>query len=198
MSSPLQRLLRIAPYFRGGRIGIVVAFVGSLVGAATEPMIPALMKPLLDHGFHAGDLPLWTVPVAIIGLFVVRGTAGYVAQYALSWTANHGVQALREALFARLLAARPALFVEHNASALTNTIVYAAHGGASQLVESLITLTKDALTLLALLVYLLWLNWKLTLFVGALAPAVAWMMRTVTVRLHRLAHESQDATDALA
>ena len=198
MSSPLQRLLRIAPYFRSGRIGIVVAFAGSLVGAATEPLIPALMKPLLDHGFTAGSLPLWLVPVAIVGLFLVRGTAGYVAQYALSWTANNGVQAMRETLFARILSARPTLFTQHSASNLTNTLVYAVQGGASQLVDSILTLVKDSLTLLALLGYLLWLNWKLTLFVAVLAPAVALMMRTVSARLHRLARETQDVTDALA
>jgi subfamily B ATP-binding cassette protein MsbA len=198
MSSLLQRLLRITPFFRTGRIGIAVAFAGSLVGAATEPLIPALMKPLLDRGFTQGALPLWIVPAAIIGLFFVRGLAGYIAQYALSWTANSGVQELREALFARLLSAQPALFAQNSASNLTNTIVYAVQSGASQLVDSLLTLVKDSLTLVALLVYLLWLNWKLTLFVGVLAPAVVWMMRTVGQRLHRLAREGQVATDLLA
>ncbi len=198
MSSLTQRLLRITPFFRTGRVGIAVAFAGSLVGAATEPMIPALMKPLLDRGFTQGALPLWIVPVAIVGLFFVRGLAGYIAQYALSWTANSGVQELREALFARLLSAQPALFAQTSASNLTNTIVYAVQSGASALVDSLLTLVKDSLTLVALLVYLLWLNWKLTLFVGVLAPAVVWMMRTVGQRLHRLAREGQVATDLLA
>jgi subfamily B ATP-binding cassette protein MsbA len=49
-----------------------------------------------------------------------------------------------------------------------------------------LTLAKDSLTLLALLSYLLWLNWKLTLFVAILFPAVAFVMRTLGRRLHRL------------
>ena len=63
------------------------------------------MKPLLDQGFTAGKLPLWMVPVAIIGLFALRGAAGFVAQYGLAWTANRGVLQLRMAMFDRLLAA---------------------------------------------------------------------------------------------
>ena len=198
MSSLLQRLLRIAPYFRHSRMAIVVAFVGSMVGAATEPLIPAMMQPLLDQGFTAGALPLWLVPLAIVGIFAVRGLSGFIAQYALSWAAYRGVQDLRSELFQHILTAEPAMFSQRSASNLTNTLVYEVQSGATQLVNSLLTLVKDSLTLLALLVWLLWLNWKLTLFVAVLFPAVAWMMRTVGKRLHRLSREGQDATDALA
>ena len=198
MPTLLQRFARIAPYFRHGRIGVLVAFVGSLIGAATEPLIPELMRPLLDQGFTAGKLPLWAVPVAIVGIFAVRGVAGFVAQYALSWAALRGVQDLREALFQRILTGQPAMFGQRSASSLTNTLVYEVQNGATQLVNSVLTLVKDSLTLLALLGYLLWLNWKLTLFVGVLFPAVALLMRSVGKRLHRLAREGQDATDALA
>ena len=64
--------------------------------------------------------------------------------------------------------------------------------------QSVLILLKDSLTLLALLGYLFWLNWKLTLFVGVLFPAVALLMRTVSRRRRRLAREGQDATDGLA
>ncbi|OGB06046.1 MAG: lipid A export permease/ATP-binding protein MsbA [Burkholderiales bacterium RIFCSPHIGHO2_12_FULL_69_20] len=198
MPTLLQRFARITPYFRHSRLAVVVAFVASLIGALTEPLIPELMRPLLDQGFGAGKLPLWAVPVAIVGIFALRGAAGFIAQYALSWAAHRGVQDLREALFQRILTAQPAMFAQHSASSLTNTLVYEVQNGALQLVNSLLTLLKDSLTLLALLVYLFWLNWKLTLFVGVLFPAVAWLMRTVGKRLHRLAREGQDATDALA
>ena len=198
MPTLLQRFARVTPYFAHARIGIVVAFIGSLLGAATEPLIPELMKPLLDQGFTAGKLPLWLVPVAIVGIFALRGVAGFVAQYALSWAAYRGVQDLREALFQRILDAQPAMFTQHSASSLTNTLVYEVQNGATQLVNSILTLVKDSLTLLALLGYLFWLNWKLTLFVGVLFPAVALLMRSVGKRLHRLAREGQDATDELA
>jgi ATP-binding cassette, subfamily B, bacterial MsbA len=198
MPTLLQRFARITPYFRQSRLAVVVAFVASLLGALTEPLIPELMKPLLDHGFTGGKLALWMVPVAIVGIFALRGAAGFIAQYALSWAAHRGVQNLREVLFERILTAQPAMFARHTTSNLTNTLVYEVQSGAQQLVNSVLTLLKDSLTLLALLVYLFWLNWKLTLFVGVLFPAVALLMRSVGKRLHRLAREGQDATDGLA
>ena len=140
MPSLLQRFARITPYFRHSRLAVGVAFLASLLGALTEPLIPAMLKPLLDQGFTAGALPLWLVPVAIIGVFAVRGAAGFVAQYALSWAAHRGVQDLREALFQRILTDQPAMFARHSASSLTNTLVYEVQSGALQLVQSVLIL----------------------------------------------------------
>jgi ATP-binding cassette, subfamily B, bacterial MsbA len=192
------RLARIAPYFADSRSGVLLVIGAAMVGAATEPMIPALMQPLLDSGFKAGTLPLWLVPVALIGLFGVRGLAGFAAQYGLSWVANRGTLAIRTAMFERLLNAQPALFTRHTASSLTNTLTYEVQGGAGQLVNSLLTLVKDSLSLVALLGYLLWLNWQLTAFIAVLFPAVALVMRTLSRRLHRLVIEGQKAIDELA
>ena len=198
MPSLLQRFSRIAPYFTAGRLGLVVALVASIVGAATEPMIPALLQPLLDKGFAAGRLPLWSIPLAIIGLFLIRGVAGFVGQYALAWAANRGVLQMRGTMFEHLMTAEPALFGAHSASSLTNTLVYEVQNGAMTLVNALLTLVRDSLTLLALLGYLMWLNWKLTLFVAVLFPAVALVMRVVGARLQRLTVAGQNATDELA
>src|SRR5262245_18143686 len=198
MATVLQRISRVVPYFRTGRVGIVVAGVASLVAAVTEPALPALMKPLLDKGFTGAGIPLWLVPVAIIGLFTLRGLAGFVAQYALSWAANQASQVLRLQLFDHLLRAEPALFTRHSASSLTNMLVYEIQGSTAQLVNSVLTLVRDSLTLIALLAYLLYLNWPLTLFIGLLFPAISWVMRTVCVRVQRLTRETQHANDELA
>jgi subfamily B ATP-binding cassette protein MsbA len=196
---PLKaRLKRLAPYFADSGKGFVLMIVGSIIGALTEPVIPALMKPLLDKGFTADGIPLWTVPVAIIGLFFIRGVAGLVAQYGLAWSANRGTQALRTAMFQRLMTVQPTLFSHSTASSLTNTLTYEVQGGAGLLVGSVMTLVRDSATLVALLAYLLWVNWQLTLFVGVLVPAVAFVMRILSKRLHRLTVEGQHATDQLA
>ncbi|CAN5450331.1 lipid A export permease/ATP-binding protein MsbA [soil metagenome] len=194
----LARLRRIAPYFGDSRLGFAVAIGMMVISAATEPLIPALMKPLLDDGFQGGGIPLWLVPVALIGLFGLRGLTGFLAQYALSWSANRGVVEMRKAMFDRLLTAEPTMFTRHTASALTNTLVYEVQSGAMQLIHSMLSLARDSLTLVALLGYLLWLNWKLTLFVAVLFPAVAIVMKVLSGRLHRLTVESQAATDKLA
>ena len=202
MSTPTlplrERLRRIAPYFADSRRGFVLMVVGALVAAATEPVLPALMKPLLDNGFKGPTFPLWLIPVVIIGLFLIRGLAGLIAQYGLTWAANRGTQQLRAAMFDRLMTVHPSLFTRHTASSLTSTLTYEAQAGATQIVGSLLNLVRDSLTLVALLAYLLYINWMLTLFVGVLFPAIAFVMRKLSKRLHRLTLEGQTATHDLA
>jgi subfamily B ATP-binding cassette protein MsbA len=198
MPSMLQRFARVGPYFRSGKAAIAASGLAALVGAATEPLIPALMQPLLDKGFAGQGLPLWVIPLVIVGLFAVRGVAGFVAQYGLTWAANRAVQQMRQAMFEHLMRAEPGLFSRHSSSQLTNTLVYEVQQGATLLVGSLLTLVRDSLTLAALLIYLMWLNWQLTLFVSILFPAVAFVMRTLGRRLHKLTVAGQGATDELA
>lgn len=193
-----QRLVRFWPFFRAASAGIVLAAVCTIVGALTEPMIPALLKTLLDRGFSEGNIATWMVPVALMGLFGVRGLAGFLAQYALSYTASLGLLNLRRAMFAKLNDAQMSLFARQSASKLSNTLVYEVQTGSTLLVNALLTLTKDSLTLLALLGYLMILNWKLTLIVLFLFPALVVVMRVLSRRLYRLTKSSQQATDELA
>ncbi|MDB5820482.1 MAG: lipid export permease/ATP-binding protein MsbA, partial [Rhizobacter sp.] len=190
-TSSSQRLKRLLPFFTSSRWGLAVAALATIVGAATEPLVPALMKPLLDKGFVPGAIPLWLIPLVIVGLFAVRGISGYIATYALAWSANNAILSLRRSMFARVMAAEPALFGQLTASSLTNTLTYEVQNGAQSLVNTILTLVKDSLTLVALLGYLLWINWQLTLFVAVLFPAGAIVMRTMSKRLHRLTVEGQ-------
>jgi subfamily B ATP-binding cassette protein MsbA len=198
-ASPLGvRLRRIAPFFADCRRGFVLAFIGAVVAAATEPAIPALLKVLLDDGMNKSTIPLWTVPIAIVGLTVIRGLAGFISQYGLAWAANRGTQSLRRAMFRRILDAEPTLFTRNTASSLVNTLTFEVQNGAGQLVYSVQSLVGDSLRFIALLGYLVWLNWQLTLFVAVLLPAVALVMRKFSRRLHRLTVEGQHSTDELA
>jgi subfamily B ATP-binding cassette protein MsbA len=192
------RLQRILPFFRPSWRFALLAMLASLAAALTEPLIPALFKPLLDQGFSPEGFPLWMIPGAVVGLFAVRGVAHFVGQYALTRIANDGVQRLRNTQFERMSRADLGLFQQQSASSLSNALVYEVQSGAQLLVGAFNELLRDGLTLLALLAYLFWLNWQLTLLVLTVVPALAWIMKKLSSRLYRLTRESQLATDDLA
>jgi ATP-binding cassette, subfamily B, bacterial MsbA len=193
-----QRIRRFLPYIRHVQRYWIVVLVATIIGAATEPAAPALLKPLLDHGFGASSFNPWLVPAALLLMFAIRGGAGFIADVTLAKIANEGMFMLRRALFARMLDARLDLFRTESASSLSNSIVHEVQNAITMLVNALTGLVKDGLALVGLLMYLLYINWQLTLIVGFLGPAVAWIMRTASRRLHRLAKSSQAATVQLA
>jgi len=194
----LERLRRLQGYFGHQRLAWGVALFATLIAALTEPLIAALLQPLLDKGFTQGSLDLWMVPLAIVGVFLLRGVAQFAAQYALARIANEGMLRLRTALFDRVLVADMALFTKQSASALSNTVVYEVQNGFNALVHALLGLSRDGFTLAALLGYLLYLNWQLTLIVAVMTPAVVWIMKTLSRRLYTITKSSQQATDELA
>jgi len=194
----LKRIRRFVPYFGTLPGTWILVAVSAVVGAATEPMIPALLKPLLDRGFQQGDLDIWMVPASLLLLFGVRGLAGYLSQIGLTRITHQGLLLMRQAMFAKILAAELKLFSQQSSSALSNTVVYEVQNGATMLVNAMLSLTRNGLTLIALTSYLFYLNWKLTLIVAAVFPAVAWVMKVLTRRVHKLTQANQEATDELA
>jgi len=194
----LQSLRRVSVWFGARPLSWVLVVIAAIVGAATEPMIPALLKPLLDRGFQHGEIAIWTVPASLLLLFGVRGSATYLAQLGLTQVTQAALRGLRRAMFQKLLTADLTLFRRESASSLSNTLVYETQTGAVTLVGAALNLIRNSLTLVALTAYLIYLNWQLTLIVAAIFPMVGWVMRRLTLRVHSLTASSQTATDALA
>ena len=193
-----QRLRRVWPYFSKSRGGWTLAVGATIVASATEPFVPALLKPLLDRGFQKDTFNLWLVPLSLMLLFGIRGLSGFIAQYAMAKVTNDGLKSMRTAMFGKLLSSRLSLFSDQSSSSMANTVVYEVYNGSALLMNALIKLARDILTLTALVAYLLFLNWKLMLVVSLLFPAVALVIQSLTRRLYRLTKESQNATDNLA
>jgi len=199
LRSPLlTRLWRFAPDFRHSRLALLIGVIASVLAAAADAGISLIFKPLLDHGFQQGKLALWAVPVAIIGLFTVRGLAGWASTYGLTLAAQNAVLNMRRRLFQHLVTANPRLFSTQSASTLTNAVVYETGNGAYWLMTSVNILVRDSLSVVFYILVLLGLNWKLTLFIALLFPVVGGLARIVSKRLQRLTKENQSATDDLA
>ena len=194
----LKRFFRAGRYFTQPPVAWIAALAALSIVSVSEPLIPALLQPLLDKGFQQNSLSVWMVPVSLIGLFLLRGTCLFIGQVAVARATNRGLLRLRMAMFNRLQDAGLPLFKQHNASALGNTLVFEVQNGAQLMVNALMDLLRDSLTLIALVSYLLYLNWKLSLIVALLLPSVAWLMKTISKRLYTLTRNTQLATDELA
>lgn len=191
------RLKRLRPYFEKTTGAVIAIILATVLMSLTEPAIPALLQPLLDKGFVNNNLALWKVPLGIIGLFGIRGLFGFLAQYFLAVISNQAMQKLRTALFGKLLRIEITSLQKHTSSYLANTIVHEIQTGTSQLVSSLLSILRDGLTLIALLSYLLYLNWALTIIVFTIIPSVAFIMKFFSARLVKIAHLTQKTTDDL-
>ncbi|WP_246174209.1 lipid A export permease/ATP-binding protein MsbA [Paraburkholderia hayleyella] len=199
-SSPAVVLRRLWPYIKPVIWIVVAAIAAMALSAATDAAIPALLKPLLDKGFgvHASDNAKWYVPLAVIGLALVRGVAQYASGYLLSYVSNRILLELRLKMFDRMIHTSVAFFQRETASTVINAIVFEVNQILNVLTSVMVTLVRDSLTVVFLLGYLFYLNWRLTLIVAVLLPGIGWLVGKINRRLRRLNRENQLLTNELS
>jgi len=183
------------PYLRG----FVLALAAMVVAAVTEPLFPALMKPLLDQGFVAksGGFDVWFVPAAIIGIFAVRGAAAFFSSYALTWVANKVLADLRRQLFAHMLRLPPADFESEASGLLISKIVFEVNNVTVAATSVLTIVVRDTLVVIGLLGWLFYLNWTLTLITLVLIPVMAGVVVAFSKRMRTLHRRSLEHTGEL-
>ncbi len=185
----LRLLGHVRPYWKG----FALTLAATALAAATEPLFPALMKPLLDKGFGQGsnDWLAW-LPAAITGIFVLRGVAGFLAGYGMSWVSTHVTTDLRQLMFERLMRLPTSYFDAHASSVPATRIAYDVNGVAFAATSTLTVLIRDSLSVIGLVGWLLYLNWKLTLISLAVIPLIGFVIRAFSSRLRNLSRSAQD------
>jgi ATP-binding cassette, subfamily B, bacterial MsbA len=192
-------LNRILKYALPHKVTVILALLGLAVVAATETAIPALLKPLLDRGFSGKlDDKLWHVPAFLVGLAFIRGCAQFGSNYALSHITNSVLFKLREQMFNRLLQAPADLFQNRSSASLINAVVFEVNAVLQVITTIAMNLVRDSLTVIGLMAYLFYLNWRLTLLILIIFPIIGFMVKLINTRLRKLHKVSQDMTNELS
>ena len=195
----LKTFARFAVYFVPHKRMLGLGMLLLLLAALTEPLIPALMKQLLDRGIVQSSAtgravwPIWVVPLAVIGLFSARAMFGYAANLALSSVSGKVVSTLRREMFARVVTADSRWLTQESASSLINTLGLETILASDSFRAVVQGAGRDLLTALALLAYLFWMNWSLTLITLALLPVIALVIHLVGKRLRQVVEQQQQA-----
>ncbi len=183
----------LSPY----KVRIAVALTATAITAATEPAIAALMKQLLDDGFVNAKFPVWLAPLIVVGIFVIRGLATFSAAFLMAWVSGRLVAHLRLQMFSRLMDVPLEYYDRKSTGQVLNTMMVEVRQVLDLMRGVLLTLIKDSLTVMGLVIYLFWVNWQLTLVSLALVPLVALAVRFTAQRLKRLIRESQQLNGEL-
>ncbi len=184
--------LRLLGYVKPHWRMFALSLVALVATAATEPLLPALFKPLLDQGFVAKDPDFirW-VPMLLLALFLVRGVTSFVSTYCMAWVGSRLVMDLRAAMFDKLMTLPTRYFDQNPSGQLIAHLAFNVTQVTQSATSSLTTLVRDTVTVLGLLGYLLWLNWQLTLIVFGMVPLTLWIVRIASRRLRGLSRKAQ-------
>ena len=176
-----------------------ISVVCMILYAATDTGLAALMKPMLDGGFVNKD-PSWIslIPILIIALALVRGGAGFLSSYSMTWIGRQIIKELRRHMFDQLLHL-PAAFYDTNSSGkLLSKFTFDVEQVARAATDAITVVIRDSLTIIGLLAWMFYLNWELTLVFLVIGPLIASGMRYVNVRFRRIGTHIQTSMGDVA
>lgn len=194
-----RTVVRLWGFIRPHQGGLFLSILFFILASATEPLVPALLKTVLDKGFSKQtSLPLWTIPAALIGLFALRGMLFFLGSYLLSWTTSRTVFDLRQALVGSITRADANLYTSMNPSVAVTKVIGDPQAVSSLLGGALMTVLRDGLASIAMLAYLLYIDWKLTLISLITAPFFVIAVKLLHRRNRTLSATVYDAQLRLA
>ena len=171
---------------------LLFAVLGLILSAATQPLFAWVMGPLLDQAIlkRDPDVIQW-LPAGILGIFLLRGVAMFVASYFMSWVGRKVVQQIRGEIFEHLLRLPVHYFQRKTAGDLLAHLTYYTDQLATAATRGITVLIQESATVIGLLALMFYRSWQLTLGILVILPLITLVIIYVTRRLRRLSHKVQ-------
>ena len=185
---------RLLSYLRPYWKACTLAVIGMVAIAMTEPLFPAIMKYLLDNGFQTQDTRMvWLIPMGIVSLFVVRSVFVFCTGYLMMWISSRLVTDLRREMFAKILVLPTQIYHDQSSGKLISRLVYDVSNVSDAATTALVSIVRESFTALALIGYLLYLDWKLTLITLAIGPVIALIVKSFSKRMRAASRMSLES-----
>ena len=187
-----RRLLGSArPYLKV----VALSIVAMIAAASLEPVLPALLKPLVDESLiKKNAVAQWQVPLFLMLAFLAKGIAEYVASVSSQWIANKAITDLRQQVFRHQMHLPIPVHQAETGGRMLSRILYDIPQVGAALSNAWIIVVRDTLIIIGLTGYLIYTAWELTLVIVAIAPVVAWLIRVASRKLRGSNRDMQETT----
>ena len=189
---PIYR--RLLGFARPYRPLLVLALVGMLIEAAAGSAFMKLMEPVVDETFISknSDLSL-ILPLAIVGLFVIRGIAGYITDVCMGKSARSIARDLRVRVLGKYLRLPGLRFDSEPVPSMLMRLGSDSDQVANAAVDAAKVMLQQSLQIIGALAVMLWTSWQVTIAILVMAPPLAFLMNKVARRYRRFSHRVQES-----
>ena len=176
--------LRLLKYAWRYKLVFAVSILAMVVLSATNTGFLATIKQVTDEGFVKQDPnKVNLLPFILLGLLTIRATAGFVSSFAMRWVARHVVEDVRGDAFRNLMTLPISFFDAHSVGVLTSKLTFDTEQMAKASTNATVSVVRDSLTILGMLAYMLYLDWRLTLIFAFVTPFMALYLHRVTPKV---------------
>jgi len=184
----------VAPYWLVFSLLLLVL----VLMAITDTVLPVLIKPMLDSAIVDKNQEfMQLITLIIIALFVVRGIASYIDDYVINWINNKLIEDLRTTMFDKLLTLSPRFFVGQTSESLISKLTSEIAQFTRDATKVVTVLVKDTLTIIGLLVWMIYLNWELSLLALMIAIVVMLSVQLISEKSQENDWETHQAMEIM-
>ncbi len=187
-----QTYKRLLGYSKAYWGAFALGIVGFILNAQTEwaaaEQIKFIINAIQDKDESAKNL----FPLIIVAIFFFRGIGTFMGTYYLSLVARNVVYQLRKELFAKLLILPNQYYHLHSAGHLSAKLIYDVEQVTEAASDALKTMVREGFTVLGLLGYLFYTNWRLSISLLIIGPIAASLVRVASKRFRKLSYKIQN------
>ncbi len=198
-SSSAQIYGRLLGYVKPYRWAFALAIFGNILYGLVDAGFVKLFEPLLNEGFVSKNQAFiaW-IPFIVVSIFLVRGLATFLSTYYMGWVGRNVVKSIRQDMFAQLLRLPTSYYDKVSSGELLSKLTYNVEQVADASSDAFTVLVRESCTAIGLIIVMLSVSWRLTLYFIVTVPIMAFVMHFVSKRMRRISTMVQESVGSVA
>lgn len=192
-ASNWQTYKRLLAYVKPFRLAFALAVVGNVIYAGASTGMAAAMEYVIKAIENPTEQNRILLTGLIVGVFALRGLGTFMGQYFINYVGRQVVNALRTQVFDRLLRLPSRFFDDHSAGHLVSKLTFNVEQVADATTNAVTISLREGLTIVGLLGFMLYTNWKLTLIFLAVGPIIGLVVSYASKRFRKLSRRIQNS-----
>jgi len=193
-----QRIKRLLKYVVPYKKAIFFMMIALFITAAMEPLMPALLKPLIDDSMIKKDMDaIVQVPLLLAAVFIAKGLGEYFSKVLGEWIAHKAILDIRLEMFKKLNTLPLTTFHHYTSGKLMSKLTYDVLQVGNTLSEAWIVVIRDTLIIFGLLGFLFYTSWQLTLMILIISPLIGFIIHWASKLMRNSSTDMQNSMGEL-
>ncbi|MDB3972933.1 lipid A export permease/ATP-binding protein MsbA [Gammaproteobacteria bacterium] len=186
--------LRLLQYTFKYKIVFTVAVLAMAMFAVTDTAFAALIKPLLDGSFVDKDPEtIRLFPFVLMGLFLLRGVAGFISTYGIAWVGRNIIKTIRQEMFEKLVHMPTKSYDFSSSGELLSKLTYDTEQVAEAATKAITVIVRDGLTVIGLLGLMFYQSFMLSIGLFVIGPVIAIFIKIMSVKFRDASKHIQES-----
>ena len=191
MNLYFRALKYVKPYlFRG-----FCAAICTVIAAGGTAYLPWIIKDMVDQVLKEKNTDMLNyIVISIIVVFIIRGIAYYGQSYLMNYVGQRVIIDIRKAVFEKLQRLSLSFYDKNKTGTIMSYVTNDVNALQSAMVENVVEMVTESVILIASIVMMIYLDWRLFLVTFSTFPVVLLFIDQFGKRIRKSGSRIQEAT----